>query len=371
MTGPEPEDAPGAVRVRVAGHLGHITLDRPARINALTLDMIVRIRAALLRWETDPRIAHVLVDGAGERGFCAGGDIRVVHDAVRDRTDEADRLWREEYLLDALIGGYTKPVVVLMDGVTMGGGIGLGGHASHRLVTERSTLAMPEVKLGIAPDCGGTLLFARAPGLLGRHLAMTGDGFGPGDAIHLGVADSSVDPSRLPHLIEMLTTGTAEDAVAAVREPAPASPLVAARAWIDDCYAADDAVAILERLRGCGVPDAAAAAERIESAAPLAVCVALRAVDRAGEIGELPGVLDQDLRIGLRLLDGSDPVEGIRSAIIDRTHPPRWRPSSIAEVRTADVERCFEGLGAAELSARVRQTGVRPSGVASNDRTAR
>lgn len=354
MTSPEPEDAPGAARVRVAGHLGRITLDRPARINALTLDMIVRMRAALLRWETDPRIAHVLVDGAGERGFCAGGDIRVVHDAARDRTDDADRLWREEYLLDALIGGYAKPVVVLMDGITMGGGIGLGGHASHRLVTGRSVLAMPEVTLGIAPDCAGTLLFARAPGLLGRHLAMTGDRFGPGDAIHLGVADVAVDPSRLPHLVELLATGTVEDAVAAVREQAPASPLAAARSWIDDCYAAADAVAIRRRLRGSGVRDAAAAADRIDAASPLAVCVALRAVDRAGEIGELPGVLDQDLRIGLRLLDGSDPVEGIRSAIIDRTHRPRWRPSSIAEVSDADVERCFAGLGAAELSARAR-----------------
>jgi enoyl-CoA hydratase len=352
VTRPEPEDAPGAVRVRVAGRLGHLTLDRPDRINALTLDMIVRMRTALLRWETDPRIGHVLVDGAGERGFCAGGDIRVVHDAVRDHTDEADRLWREEYLLDALIGDYAKPVVVLMDGVTMGGGIGLGGHASHRLVTERSVLAMPEVTLGIAPDCGGTLLFARAPGLLGRHLAMTGDRFGPGDAIHIGVADSYVDPSRSPRLIELLAGGTAEDAVAAVREPAPPSPLAAARAWIDDCYAADDAAAILERLRGCGVPEAAAAADRIESASPLAVCVALRAVDRAGEIGELPGVLDQDLRIGLRLLQGSDPVDGIRSAIIDRTHRPRWRPSSIGEVGTADVARCFDGLGAAELGAK-------------------
>lgn len=355
MTAPEPEDAPGALRVRWVGHLGRITLDRPARINALTLDMIVRMRSALLRWETDPRIRQVLIDGAGERGFCAGGDIRVVHDSARDRTDAADGLWREEYLLDALIGDYAKPVVVLMDGITMGGGIGLGGHASHRLVTERSVLAMPEVKLGISPDVGVTLLFARAPGLLGRHLAMTGDRFGPGDAIHLGIADSYIDSSRLPHLQELLTTETAEDAVTAVREPPPASPLRASRVWIDDCYAPDDATAVLACLRGCGVPDAAAAADRIDAASPLAVCVALRAVERAGDAGALSAVLDQDLRIGLRLLEGSDPVEGIRSVVIDKSHRPRWQPSSIAEVRGAHIERCFESLGAAELSARARR----------------
>jgi enoyl-CoA hydratase len=355
VTAPEPEDAPGALRVRRIGHLGRITLDRPARINALTLDMIVRMRSALLRWEIDPRIRQVLVDGSGERGFCAGGDIRVVHDSARDRTGEVDRLWREEYLLDALIGDYAKPVVVLMDGVTMGGGIGLGGHASHRVVTERSVLAMPEVKLGISPDVGGTLLFARAPGLLGRHLAMTGDRFGPGDAVLLGIADSCIRTSRLSRLLELLTIETADDAVTAVQEAPPPSPLRAARAWIDDCYAADDAGAVLTRLLNCGVPDAAAAADRIEAAAPLAVCVALRAVRSAGDLGALPAVLDQDLRIGLRLLEGSDPVEGIRSVVVDKTHRPRWRPPSIAEVDSADVARCFESLGAAELAARARR----------------
>jgi enoyl-CoA hydratase len=355
VTVPEPEDATGVLRVRRIGHLGRITLDRPAQINALTLEMIVRMRTALLRWEADPRIRQVLIDGAGERGFCAGGDIRVVHESARDRTGEAGRLWREEYLLDALIGDYAKPVVVVMDGVTMGGGIGLGGHASHRLVTERSVLAMPEVKLGISPDVGGTLLFARAPGLLGRHLAMTGDRFGPGDAVHLGIADSYVRTSRLPRLLELLTTETAGDAVAAVGEPPPPSPLQASRAWIDDSYSADDAGAVLTRLRNCGVPDAAAAADRIEAASPLAVCVALRAVERAGDAGTLPAVLGQDLRIGLRLIEGSDPVEGIRSVVIDKTHRPRWRQSSVADVRGADVDRCFESLGAAELCAHLRR----------------
>ena len=350
---PEPEDAPGSVRVRRTGHLGRLTLDRPARINALTLDMMVRMRRALLRWETDPGVEHVLIDGAGGRGLCAGGDIGVVHDAARDRTDAADRLWRQEYLLDALIGDYAKPVVVLMDGITMGGGIGLGGHASHRVVTERSALAMPEVKIGIAPDVAGTLLFARAPGRTGRHLAMTGDRFGPGDAVHLGIADAYADSGRLTRLTTLLATETADAAVKSVAQPPPPSGL-AGQHWIDDCYTGTDAAGILTRLRGSAVPEAAAAADRIEAASPLAVCVALRAIEKAAELDDLPDVLDQDLRVGTHLLDGPDPIEGIRAIIIDKSHRPRWQPASLAGVRTEAVDRCFAHLGPAELSARAR-----------------
>lgn len=349
---PEPEDAPGSVRIRRAGHLGHLTLDRPAQINALTLDMLVRMRRVLLRWETDPRVDHVLIDGAGDRGFCAGGDIRVVHDAARDRTDAADRLWRQEYLLDALIGDYAKPVVVLMDGITMGGGIGLGGHASHRVVTERSVLAMPEVKIGIAPDVAGTLLFARAPGRLGRHLAMTGDRFGPGDAIHLGIADTYAGSAHLARLAALLATETADTAVKLIGQEPPPSGLARQQRWIDDHYTGNDAARIVTRLHTSGITEAAAAADRIETASPLAVCVALRAVEEAAVLDDLPAVLDQDLRVGLRLLDGPDPVEGIRAAVIDKTHRPRWHPASIADVHGDDIDRCFHPLGPAELSAR-------------------
>ncbi|KAA9162627.1 enoyl-CoA hydratase/isomerase family protein [Amycolatopsis acidicola] len=335
------------VRVRRTGHLGHLTLDRPRQLNALTLGMITAMRKALLRWENDPEIRQILIDGAGDRGFCAGGDIRVVHDSARDATDAAEVLWREEYLLDALIGDYGKPVVVLMDGITMGGGIGLGGHASHRVVTERSVLAMPEVNLGIAPDVGGSLLFARAPGVLGRHLAMTGARFGAGDAIHCGFADVCVDSADLPALSADLAVAPAEDVV---KGSVPPSPLSAA-SWISECYATDDAATILQRLRE--VPEAATAVRQIEAASPLAVRVALAAVGRAASL-ELPEVLDQDLRAGLRLIEGPDPVEGIRAVVVDKAHRPRWSAPSVAAVRPDEVERCFEDLGDRELRARQR-----------------
>jgi enoyl-CoA hydratase len=348
---PEPEDAPGAVLVRRTGSLGHLTLDRPKQLNALSLDMITRLRSVLPRWESDPGVDQVLLDGAGDRGFCAGGDIRVVHDAARDRTGAAEQLWRQEYLLDALIGDYRKPVVVLLDGIAMGGGIGLGGHATHRVVTERSVLAMPEVNLGIAPDVGGSLLFARAPGHLGRHLAMTGDRFGPGDALLLGFADAHVPSAALPDLTKALATAPAAEVLPRFATPAP-PPSLDPDGWIADCYAPGDAAEILDRLARHPHPAAATAAARITAAAPLAVHVALAAVQRAPRT--LPEVLDQDLRVGLRLLATPDPVEGIRAVVVDKHHRPRWSHPTLAAVPQSEVDHCFAPLGPAELDCRTQ-----------------
>lgn len=357
----QPEDEPGQVRVLRHGPVGHIRLDRPQQINALTLSMINRVRAALLRWESDPLIERILIDGSGRRGFCAGGDIRVVHDAARDRTSDAEHLWRSEYLLDALVADYAKPVVAVLDGITMGGGIGLGCHASHRIVTERSSLAMPEVRIGISPDVGGHLLFARAPGRLGTHLALTGDRFGPADALHLGFADALAPSDRVTELLDLMIETDADTAVRALRVPAPPPPLEPARAWIDSCYDSDDAGEIVSRLRAAEADAARAAADMIEAAAPLAVCVTRRALAEARRLDNLPDVLAQDLRVGLRFLAGSDPVEGIRAVLIDKSHRPRWTPAAVAQVDAAMVDRHFESLGNEELNV---QRDVRPPGYA-------
>lgn len=345
----QPEDAPGQVRILRHGAVGHIRLDRPERLNALTLPMIDRMREALLRWESDRQVERILIDGSGNRGFCAGGDIRVVHDAARDHTPEAERLWRQEYLLDGLVGDYAKPVVSVLDGIAMGGGIGLGAHASHRIVTERSVLAMPEVRIGISPDVGGLLLLARAPGRIGAHLALTGDRFGPGDALYLGFADAYVPSHRLEELLELMIAGDARGAVRALRAPAPAPKLEAARTWIDTCYDSDDAALIVSRLRDAGFDEARSAADMIEAASPVAVCVTVRALTAAGALDSLPEVLAQDLRVGLRFLDRTDPVEGIRAVLFDKARTPSWKPGSISQVTAAMVDRHFESLGPAEL----------------------
>lgn len=347
----EPEDEPGQVRVRLYGSLGRVTLDRPGQINALSLNMIERIRHVLLRWELDPRVEQVLIDAHGDRGFCAGGDIRVVYEAARDGTDAADRLWRAEYLLDALIAAYRKPVVSVLDGIAMGGGIGLGCHCSHRIVTERSVLAMPEVRIGIAPDVGGLLLLARAPGHVGTHLALTGDRIGPSDAVHLGFADVLVPANRLDRLAVLLVDESADAVLEKLRVPVQESPLDEARSWIDTCYDHEEPSEILSRLRNADHAGAEAAAQRIESAAPLAVCVTLRALGNVREL-DLPDVLAQDLRVGLRFLDRSDPVEGIRAMIEDKARRPVWSPPRIEQVSAAMIDRHFATLGDAELDVR-------------------
>lgn len=345
MTSGAPEDAPGHVRVRQHGPVGRLTLDRPNKLNALTLTMFRRMRAALLRWETDPRIERILIDANGERGFCAGGDIGVVHDSARDRTGAAERLWREEYLLDGLVGDYRKPVVSVLDGIAMGGGIGLGCHCTQRIVTERSVLAMPEVRIGIAPDVGGLRLFARAPGRIGAHLALTGDRFGPGDAVYLGLADTFVRSDRLPDLVAVLASG---GEIAELASPAPPAPLAGERSWIDRCYSSPDPAEIVSRLRATGHAEVA---DRIAAAAPLAVSVTLRALTEAADL-DLPEMLAQDLRVGLRFLDRDDPVEGIRAVLYDKGRRPVWSPPTLADVSTAMVDRHFTSLGAAELDVR-------------------
>jgi enoyl-CoA hydratase len=181
------------VLVRVSGSCGRITLNRPRALNALTLEMVNIMHAALMTWAHDVSIQFVLVDGAGERGLCAGGDIRAMYNAViADRRDLATDFFRNEYRLNYLISRYPKPYVALMDGIVMGGGIGISAHASHRIVTERSELAMPETAIGFVPDVGGTHLLGTAPDELGTYLALTGSRIGAADAVFCRLADTVV-----------------------------------------------------------------------------------------------------------------------------------------------------------------------------------
>ena len=249
-------DAPSATRTeavaRREGTLGHLTLNRPAAFNALDTGMVRAIEAALEAWEHDPQVVAVLLDGAGEKAFCAGGDIRALWEAARDgRPGEVAAFFYEEYWLNARIARYPKPIVAVMHGVTMGGGIGLGAHASHRIVTERSVLAMPEVKIGFAPDVGGTFLLSRAPGALGLHLALTGGRAGPADAILCGLADRHVPSDRLHDLRIGLASCRDAAAVTDCIEPLATPPepgrLAAGRGWIDACYAGGTVEEILER----------------------------------------------------------------------------------------------------------------------------
>ncbi|MDO5628490.1 MAG: 3-hydroxyisobutyryl-CoA hydrolase, partial [Mobilicoccus sp.] len=289
-------------RFERAGALGLVVLDRPKAINSLTLEMVTSILATLRDWAQDDEVQIVAITGAGERGLCAGGDVMAMRQAViGDAADRANAIefWETEYVMDGLIGAYPKPVVAFMDGVVMGGGIGIAAHASHRIVTERSKLAMPETKIGFFPDVGGLHLLARTPGEIGTHLALTGSTFSGADAVYLDIADVLVDSSTLPDILNGLESGQAPD-LASLGSTTHPAPLQKQRGWIDACYTGDDAVAILDRLRswtGDGASEAAEAADNLEARSPYSVAVTLEALRRAARLGSLEAVVEQDVTL--------------------------------------------------------------------------
>ncbi|MEV1024908.1 enoyl-CoA hydratase/isomerase family protein [Streptomyces sp. NPDC050264] len=345
MTGGEPP-----VLVRREGRAAHLVLNRPRALNALNHDMVLRVDRALSAWEHDDTVETVVITGAGERGLCAGGDIRAVHDDARDGDGTASAgFWRDEYHLNARIARYPKPYVAVMDGIVMGGGVGISAHGDVRVVTERSRVAMPETGIGFVPDVGGTHLLPRAPGELGTRLALTGEHIGAGDALLCGLADHYVPSAALPALLAELATRPVQDALAHHALPAPQGELEAGREWTDACFAADTVEEILARLLDHGDPAAKETAETLLGKSPTAVKVTLEAVRRARELGSLERVLDQEYRVSCAAMGNPDFVEGVRAQVIDKDRRPRWSPRTLAEVTAADVERHFTPLGEREL----------------------
>ncbi|TDQ50315.1 enoyl-CoA hydratase/isomerase family protein [Actinorugispora endophytica] len=337
------------VRCVVEGGLGRVTLNRPRAINALTTGMIRDIAAALAVWEHDDAVRAVLVEGAGERGLCAGADIRALHASARARDGLAEEFLREEYHLNARLRRYTKPVVAFMDGIVMGGGVGLSAHTAVRVVTERSRVGMPETDIGFLPDVGGTYLLSRTPGLLGAHAALTAARLGAADALLCGLADHYVTGDRLPGLAEAIAGGAdpasaAAEAAVASGEPA-GGVLEEARPWIDDCYDASTVAEVLERLRTR--PEAAArrAAEEIEAKSPTSLAVTLRALNEARALADLEDCLNREYRITRALLETPDFLEGVRAAVIDKDRAPKWSPSALADVTAEEVEAFFAPRG--------------------------
>ncbi|WP_233580644.1 enoyl-CoA hydratase/isomerase family protein [Streptomyces triticirhizae] len=342
MTTEEPE-----VLTSRAGRLGLLTLNRPRALNALNHPMVRVLTATLRAWAADPDVATVAIAGAGERGLCAGGDIRAIHADATSGTADAGAasaaFWRDEYRLNALIARFPKPYVALMDGIVMGGGVGLSAHGTLRVVTERSRVAMPETGIGFAPDVGGTWLLARAPGELGTHLALTGGEMTAGDAVHCGFADHFAEAHALPALLADLAHTPAAEAVAAHAGPVPPGELAAARPWIDACYAADTVEEILARLAARPEPAAQRAAATLATRSPTSLKVTLAAVRRARRLGGLEEALEGEYRTSRALLASPDLAEGVRAQVVDKDRNPRWRPATLAEVGAADVARYLAG----------------------------
>jgi len=334
-------DDTAEVLAHIDGRVGIITLNRPKAINSLTHGMVTAMDSTLAAWVADDAVDAVVVTGAGERGLCAGGDVVALYHSAKAGGADARAFFFDEYRLNSRIGHYPKPYVALMDGIVMGGGVGISGHGSVRVVTETCKIAMPEVGIGFIPDVGGTFLLSRAPGRLGLHAALTGAPFGAGDAIAMGFADHYVPRENLAGFTADVVAGGVAQALASHAVEPPPSPLAAQRDWIDDCYAGETVTDILAALRRHSDGRANEAADLIATRSPIALAVTLAAVRRAAELPSLDDVLVQEYRVSCASLRSHDFVEGIRAQLVDKDRNPQWSPSSVDAVTEADVAEYF------------------------------
>lgn len=342
------------VKTEVKGSAGLITLDRPRALNALSLEMIRDLTGALLAWRDDRRIERVAIRGMGKEGafgaFCAGGDIRFFHQAVLAGDPQLEDFFTEEYTLNHLIHAYPKPYVVFMDGIVMGGGMGIsahGGDTSLRIATERTKMAMPETNIGLFPDVGGGWFLARCPGRIGEYLALTGHLIGGADALAAELADGLLPSSELPAVWDSLAD---RDGFEGLRErlrqlPAPASDLAARRADIDRFFGLSSVKEIVGALESDGSAWATDTAALLRKRSPLMLHVTLEHVRRARHM-----TLADDLRMErdmvrhcFRLRPGpaSETFEGIRALAVDKDHAPKWNPPRIDDVTPDMVDAFF------------------------------
>jgi enoyl-CoA hydratase len=331
------------------GAAGVVTLNRPQALNAVTHEMVRALRGTLEQWADDSEISRVVITAAPGRAFSAGGDIRALTDLGKaGKYDEAVQFWRDEYPLNAYIKSYRKPYVALIDGIVMGGGVGISIHGSHRVAGDRYQFAMPEVGIGFFPDVGATWFLPRMPGEIGTYCALTGERFNVADAGKAGSATHRVPSARCPALLDALYGTASVDAVlGAFAEPFEQGPIFARRAVIDRLFADDSVEQILQKLEaetGEHADWAGATAANIRTKSPLSLKLALAQV-RRGRGWDFATCMQTEFRIVSRVIRGHDFYEGVRAVIIDKDNQPRWQPASLTEVTDAEVERHFADLG--------------------------
>jgi enoyl-CoA hydratase len=336
------------------GCAGFLTLNRPKALNALNLGMVRAIAAALDKWEQDATVARVVVTGAGGRAFCAGGDIRLLYEQGR-AGDHAAQLafWREEYQLNRRIKRYSKPYVALVDGIVMGGGVGVSAHGAHLIAGEGFAFAMPEVGIGFFPDVGATFLLPRLPHRAGVYLALTGARANAGDALALGLAQAVVPSTRMSELGRALADPEpVETIVSQFASSAPPSALAAQRALIENCFAhptPTQIIAALAEAAGAGSAFARTAQEAMLTKSPTSQAIALRQME-AGRSLSFEEAMILEFRIVSRICRGHDFYEGVRAVIVDKDNRPQWRPDAPDEVPSAAIAAYFAPLGESELA---------------------
>ena len=348
------------VLAEVRNHIGHLTLNRPAGLNALTLDMVRNLHRQLDAWAQDPQIHAVVLRGAGEKAFCAGGDIRSLHDSFKSGDTLHEDFFVEEYALDLAIHHYRKPVLALMDGFVLGGGMGLVQGADLRVVTEKSRLAMPEVGIGYFPDVGGSYFLPRIPGELGIYLGVSGVQIRAADALYCGLADWYLESARLATLDEHLDQLQWHDtplkdlqgllAKFAVQQ-LPDAPLATLRPAIDHFFAQPDVPSIVEQLRQVTVADshvwAVTTADLLETRSPLAMAVTLEMLRRGREL-PLEQCFALELHLDRQWFERGDLIEGVRALLIDKDKAPRWNPPTLEALDAEHVASFFSGFDRSE-----------------------
>jgi enoyl-CoA hydratase len=335
------------LQISKTGGLGHLSLDRPKALHALTLDIIHGMTAALLEWRTDERVQAVLVDHHQGRGFCAGGDIARLREIILTQGPVAARafFWHE-YRLNHLMFTYAKPIIAVMDGVVMGGGVGISQPARIRIATENTRFAMPETGIGLHPDVGGGWYLSRLPGQLGRYLALTGARLDGGECVWSGLATHFVAAERLPELKAALAASP-EDVASVMGQFAQATPtpvIAGQMRDIDRLFAQNNVADILAALKADGGSFALKTAAQLGGKAPLASAAALHMLKAGALMTDFAAEMAMEYRVAARLIAHPDFAEGIRALIVDKDNSPRWSPDNLPGVDDAMIERIFAPL---------------------------
>ncbi|CAM5769097.1 enoyl-CoA hydratase/isomerase family protein [Bosea minatitlanensis] len=337
----------------IRGAAGVVILNRPKALNALSLGMVRELARALDAWENDPQVTRVVVLSTSEKAFCAGGDIRWLHDCGKaGRHDAMLAFWGEEYILNHRIKTYPKPYVALVDGIVMGGGVGISLHGSHRIAGDRYLFAMPEVGIGFFPDVGATHALPRLPGAFGSFLALTGERIGAADALSVGLATHAVPSDRMAELADALTGRSAlDDILAGFTIARPPGPLQAEAATIAEAFAASSPLAVVERLGALAAKGSAFAGKLVQTLAtksPTSIAIAHEQMRRGREL-DFAEAMRTEFRIVSRIAHGHDFYEGVRAVVIDKDQAPRWQPDRLEAVEPAAIAAYFAPLGASEL----------------------
>jgi len=339
------------IHIRTVGKAGRITLTRPEALNAMTYEMCMGIGKALDQWERDDKIELIIIDAEGSKSFCAGGDIADLYKTGKagDYT-YGQKFWADEYRINAKIKNYPKPYVAIMDGIVMGGGVGISAHGSHRIVTENTMFAMPECGIGLVPDVGGNLFLSRAKGAIGEYLGSTGARLKASDCIYAGIADSFVSEDELSNLIEALEQDGDVSIIKKFSHECVAGDLALNQKTIDTHFSKTDAVEIITSLEDGGNEWETNTAKLMRRNCPLSVACAIEIVREARKADTIQEILKLEYRFTYRSMSHGDFIEGIRAQIIDKDRKPKWNPSTLEELTQDKINSMLQTLGAHELT---------------------